>query len=234
MILLLIATFLFAYQAKVEPIEIYNISAKTNADVIFVQKEGSYINGTFLKQDSKQEEIDLKKIINQIAITKDKINLQKEIVAKKEEIYKRFKRLKTKSLEEKNLKFYDYANAKMQLLNLKNELNSLIATKEKLQDIIEKKSLKAKGYLYKLFVKKGEFAPAGKIVAQIADISKQKVTIYIPINQKIPNKIKIKNHIFTLYKKITIPDSTYITSYKVEYIGDGLKFGEIVTIKLKD
>jgi len=72
-------------------------------------------------------------------------------------------------------------------------------------------------------------------VARGYDISKQKLYIYVPIDKidSIKNKkvyINKKRSNFKIYKIWKIPDDKYITSYKVELIGKGLKFGDIVNV----
>jgi len=235
---MLIGVFLFGYSAKVEPFDKFNIKASVGGKVIEANKdlEAKDVNEVIIKLDDTTEKIDIKNIQNQINILKEEIKNQEEIVKRKFETYKRYQKLKTKSLEEKNLKFYDYMAAKNQLLNLKSQLSNLIANKNKLKDIINKKNIKANGYIEKIFVNKGDYVAPGALVAVVDNIKKQKITIYVPISEDIKNKsvyINGKKSNFKIYKVWRVPDSEYITSYKVEIVGKGLKLSEIVKIDLK-
>ena len=240
-LIIFIAVMLFGYSARVEPFDAYNIKASVGGKVIktFKNLENKNLkNALIIKLDDKQELIELKNIKNQIEILKQKIKNQLEIIKRKKSIYERYKNLKTKSIEAKNMKFYDYINAKNQLLSLKSSLSSLIANKEKLEDIIDKKNIKYTGYLSEIMVSKDDYAAPGMIVAKGYDINRQKLYIYVPINKidTIKNKkVYINNKLsnFKIYKIWIVPDSKYITSYKVELVGNGLKFGDIVEVKFK-
>jgi len=240
-LIIFIAILLFGYSARVEPFDTYNIKASVGGKVIKTYKNlenENLKNALIIKLDDKQELIELKNIKNQIEILKQKIKNQKEIVKRKKSIYERYKNLKTKSLETKNMKFYDYINAKNQLLTLQSTLGNLIANKEKLQDIINKKNIKYTGYLSEITVSKDNYVAPGMIVAKGYDIKRQKLYIYVPINKidTIKNKkVYINNKLsnFKIYKIWIVPDSRYITSYKVELIGNGLKFGDIVDVEFK-
>jgi len=240
-LIIFIAVVLFGYSARVEPFDAYNIKASVGGRVVETYKnlENKNIkNALIIKLDDKQELIELENIKKQIEILKKKIENQKEIVKRKKSIYEKYKNLKTKSLETKNMKFYDYINAENQLLSLKSSLSSLIANKEKLQDIINKKNIKYTGYLSEITVSKNDYAAPGMTVAKGYDISRQKLYIYVPINKidTIKNKkVYINNKLsnFKIYKTWIVPDSKYITSYKVELVGSGLKFGDIVDVEFK-
>ena len=239
-ILILFVGVLFAYEAQVQPFEKYNITSSVAGKVIESkkEKEANIYNGVIVKIDQVQDLIDLKNINSQIELTKKEIDNQKKVVKRKFDIYKKYESLKTKSEEAKNLKFYDYIAAKNQLISLNSKLNDLISKRDKLKDTIDKKNIKVSGYIEAVLVKKGEYVAPGKIIAVVDDISKQKLTIYVPINEieNIKNKkIYINGKIgsFKIYKIWKVPDSKYITSYKVELVGKGLKIGEIVKIELK-
>ena len=125
-----------------------------------------------------------------------------------------------------------------QLINLKSQYNNTLANIKKIEDIISKKSIKANGYVFKICVKKDDYVNLGSLIANVYDVSKQKLTIYIPIEEieNIKNKkiyINGKKSNFTIYKIWDVTDDKFITSYKVELVGSGLKFGEIVDIELK-
>jgi len=239
--IIFLAVLLFGYYARVEPFDTYNIKASVGGEVVATYKnlENRNLNNDLIvKLDDKQDKIQLNNTINQIEILKNEIKNQAEVVKRKKSIYERYKNLKTKSVEAKNLKFYDYINAKNQLLNLKSQLSNLIATRDKLKDIIDKKNIRYTGYLSEISVSKDDYVAPGMLVAKGYDISKQKLYIYVPIDKisSIKNKkvyINKKPGNFKIYKIWKVPDSKYITSYKVELIGSGLRFGDIVDVELK-
>ena len=236
-----IAVILFGYEAKVEPIATFHIKSSVNGEVIFTNKnlESKNIkNELIIKINDIVEVADLKNVKNQIKILKEEIKNQEEVVRKKKELYEKYKKLSSKSQEQKDLKFYDYINAKNQLLNLKTQLSSLLAQEVKLKDLINRKNIKFSGYLYSILVEKGDYVSVGRDIALGYDLSKQKLEIYIPIdkineiqNKKIYINGKISN--FKISKIYKVTDPKYITSYKVELVGNGLKFGDVVKVELK-
>ena len=239
--LIVVTIFLFGYKSKVEPFEIYNIKAVVNGKVVMVNKDleaTSVKDKLIVKIDDTDNKIDLENLQRQLELLKEQINNQKLIVKRKEDIYKRYEKLKTRSQTEKDSKFFDYISSLNQLINLKSQYSNTLANIKKIKDIISKKSIRANGYLFKIYVKKDDYVNLGSLIANVYDISKQKLTIYIPINQikNIKNKkiyINTKESNFKIYKIWNVTDDKFVTSYKVELIGNGLKFGEIVDIELK-
>jgi len=239
--LIITTIFLFGYQTKVEPFEVYNIKAVANGKVVMANKdlEATNIkNKLIVKIDDIDNKIDLENLQNQLELLKKQINNQEVVVQRKKGIYERYKNLKTRSQTEKDLKFFDYISSLNQLINLKSQYSNTLANIKKIKDIINKKSIKADGYVFKIYVKKGDYVNLGSLIANIYDISKQKLTIYIPIEElkDIKNKkvyINGKESNFKIYKIWNVTDDKFVTSYKVELVGKGLKFGEIVKIELK-
>ena len=114
-LLLFFSVFLLAYEAKVEPVHTYHIKAAVNGLVVKSAKnyEGKEIsNKLIVKLDDTVEKSELKNIENQIEFLKEQIKNQEEIVKRKKELYERYKKLKSKSLEQKDMKFFDYISAK--------------------------------------------------------------------------------------------------------------------------
>ncbi len=237
-LLILAGVFLFGYTARVLPFETYNIKANAGGEVVKTCKnlEAKNIkNRLIVKLDDNQERIELNNTISQINILTEEIKNQKEIVKLKKDTYNRYKKLSTKSKDEKNMKYYDFIGAENQLLALKSNLSNLISQKNKLLDIINRKNIKFSGYLSEITVSKDGYAAPGMIIAKGFDISKEKLYIYVPVDntENINNKkVYINNKIskFKIYKIWKTPDSKYITSYKVELTGRGLKFGNVVNV----
>jgi len=233
--------FAYTFMAKVEPYEIYNIKSSVSGSVVFVNKElesKNVKNKLLVKIDDIKDKINFQNIKQQIKLLNQEIINQQQVVKRKKELYLKYKKLKTKSIEQKNQKFYDYINAYNQLLNLKNQLANLVAQKKSLEDTINKKNIKVSGYVYKIYVNKGDFVNPGSLIAKIEDISKQKLTIYVPLSLK--KVIKTKNIFindkksnFKVNKIFNDTDEKYVTSYKVELVGSGLNLGEVVKIEIK-
>ena len=239
--IIFLAVILFSYEGQVLPFEEYDIKADVSGKVVktFKNLENSNLtNSLIIKLDDSDEKIDLKNIENQIEILKAEINNQKEVVKRKRELYLRYENLKTKSFESKSLKFYDYINAKNQLLNLKSNLSNLIAKRDKLKDLIKKKNIRYSGYLSEILVSTQDYVTPGRLIAKGYDLSKEKIYIYIPIDkvEKIKSKqvyINGKKSNFKISKIWKVNDSKYVTSYKVELVGKGLKIGDIVKVDFK-
>lgn len=238
--ILLSAIVLFAFNARVEPFDVFLIKSSVAGSVTAIKKEveAKEYKGIIVKIDDKQEQIELKNLKTQAKFLKEEIKNQELIVKRKYDTYKRYEELKTKSLDEKNIKFYDYISAKNQLINLKTQLNNTLSSIEKLKDTINKKNIIVNGYINKILVNKGDYIAPGTPIVEVDDIKKQKLVIYVPIDEieNIKNKkiyINNKPSNFRVYKVWVVPDSKYITSYKVELIGSGLKLGEIVKVSFK-
>ncbi|GAB6044975.1 hypothetical protein JCM11957_05730 [Caminibacter profundus] len=238
--ILLGAIVLFAFNARVEPFDVFLIKSSVAGSVTAIKKEveAKEYKGIIVKIDDKQEQIELKNLKTQAKFLKEEIKNQELIVKRKYDTYKRYEELKTKSLDEKNIKFYDYISAKNQLINLKTQLNNTLSSIEKLKDTINKKNIIVNGYINKILVNKGDYIAPGTPIVEVDDIKKQKLVIYVPIDEieNIKNKkiyINNKPSNFRVYKVWVVPDSKYITSYKVELIGSGLKLGEIVKVSFK-
>ncbi|WP_456488138.1 hypothetical protein [Caminibacter pacificus] len=241
LLFLLSVVLLFGYDAKVEPYEVYKIKAPQSGEVLVSNKnlESKFVtNKLIVKIDDTKDKINLQNLKNQIAFLKEEIKNQEQIVKRKKSIYERYKNLKTKSQEQKDLKFYDYMGALNQLLNMKSQLSNLQAQEKTTLDNINKKNIKVTGYVNKIYVTAGDYVNPGVLVAEVDDTTKQKLTIYVPIDKidSILNKdvyINGKLSDFKIEKVWSLPDSKYITSYRVDLVGKGLRFGDIVKVEFK-
>jgi len=105
------------------PFDEFNIKAAVNGKVVatFKNLEAKNIkNQLIVKLDSKAEEIDLNNTLKEINILKKEIHNQEQIVKRKKNTFLRYEKIKSKSIEEKNMKFYDYMASFNQLLTLKS------------------------------------------------------------------------------------------------------------------
>ena len=238
---LLVSSLLFGYYGKVEPYQTYNIKADISGKVVEVNKsaEGSFYKGIVIKIDDYQNKIDLKNSKIQLKNFENILKSQKEILKRKKRIYEVYKTLKTKSQLDKDLKFYDYQNSIITLNQTKNTISNLKAQILKLEDTISKKSISFKNYIYAIQINKGDYINLSAPIATTMDLSKLKIEIYVPIdkigsikNKKIYINDKISN--FKVNKIYKVADSKYVTSYKVEIIGQYPKVSDIVKVEFKD
>jgi hypothetical protein len=251
----MLSTFLFSYYGKVEPLDTYTLKSNVNGKVISINSnlEGKTVNNKIVVNvDTFNDKIDLnslktqkKSISNQIEFYKNILNEQNSILKIKQDNYEVYKQLKTKSKTEKDLKLLDFISAKISinqtkitLSNLQNQLSSINSNIKKLEKTILDKEIKVDGYLYKLLIDKDDYISYGSPVATVMDISKTKISIFIPINEieKIKNKavyINDKKSNFTISKIFKVADEKYVTSYKIEIIGNYDKISDVVKVEFK-
>ncbi len=244
------------YYAKLEPVEIYKIKSQVSGAVV---KSDIFLEGSFLKSrvvvaiDDKTDRKNLQTSLKKLEILKNLLEIDRQNLKNAEQSYKiklqnynRIKNLKTKSRFEKDNQLLlvisasnQLLNAKQALFNLKSQIDDLEYKIFLLKDTISKKSILVKdGYLYKLYVKKGDFVAPGTPLMDIADTSKAKATIYISYDdfKNLDKKElyidgKKSNEKIKVWK---IADTTNISSYKAEIILPKPKiFSKVVKIELK-
>ena len=245
------------YYSKVEPYEIFNISSNVSGQVTFADenREGKVL-GTkaYIKIDDKLDRIELNNVKKKIVLLKNTLKLNKEmqknyeeILVKKQKNYDNIKKLKTKSVIEKDRELFDLISTQNTLLstakevdNLRVQINDLNLRSEQLKKSIADKSLSAKGHvLYTLNVKKGQVVNPGMLLSQVADISKAKLTIYLNAKdmREAKSKMLYLNGEKTEYKISRlweIADSVHLSSYKAEIIIKAPKyFSELMKVELK-
>ena len=120
-------------------------------------------------------------------------------------------------------------------------MSDLKLKKARLIRNIDDKSLTAKNFvLYSILVQPGNVVGIGAPLAQIADVSKAKLTIYLDdedlLNPK--NKVIYIDGVKTTYKisrVLNISDTKNISKYMAQIIIDSPKvFSKVVKIELKD
>ncbi|WP_373070114.1 HlyD family efflux transporter periplasmic adaptor subunit [Sulfurimonas sp.] len=259
-ILLLPMTFLFAseYYAKVEPVEIRDISSNVSGLVISADEKNlgkTLSSESYIKIDSELDEKELKYIKSKLEYLQNTVVANEEIVknlesslVRKRTNYKRVEGLKIKSQVEKDKEYYDLINSENQLLSTQKEIQSLKVqiTDLKLREAVLKRSvsdknLKANGFvLYELNVKPGQVVNLSTPLAKVADISKAKLTIYLNRDDLsgAQNKVVYINEKKTEYKisrVVNIADSKNISKYMAQIIIDSPNvFSNLVKIELKD
>ena len=238
--LLLSISLVFGFYAKVEPFETYNIKSDVTGKVIEVNRdcETHKCQDIVIKIDDYQNRIDLKNLKNQLKNFENILVSQKKMLNRKKRVYDIYKTLKTKSQSDKDIKFYDYQNSLIAINQTENTISNLKAQIAKLEDTISKKSIRLNNYIYKIFVKKGDFVNFASLLATTMDIDKVKMDIFIPIDKidSIKNrKIYINGKVsdFKIDKIYRVADEKYITSYKVEIVGKYPKISEIVKVEFR-
>ena len=256
--LLLIPFALLAkvHTAKVEPYEIYTYKAAATGQVVksMIEKEGKEVKDMVLvklddsldqaKLDSLRKK--LQALRKTIAITKENIRNAQRIASIKKRNYDRIKNLKSKSLSEKERKLWEFLSARGTLLSLQEKLQNLLSQKADMEysvaavkDTIDKKSMKLSGYVYKIYVKKGDFAAMGAPLVDIADVSRAKAIIYLTPQEiegieskRIYIDGKPSKARFEVIEKITDPN--YITQYRAKLLLPRPKiFGKFIKVEIK-
>ncbi len=261
---LLLLVFLFSiasskvYYSKVEPYELRDISSNVSGLIIKIDEDKI---GKVLSDDSYIEidtELDnkeyvyttqkLKYISNTLISSKNILKNMKLSLIKKRENYKKIKNLKIKSLIEKDKEFHDLINSENLYLNTKKEIDNLkvqisdlkfkiIYLKRKIKD----KNLIAKGFvLYSIKVKVGQVVGISTPLAQVADISKAKLTIYLDPSDVLNADKKIiyideKKTKYKISRTLNIADSINISKYMAQIIIESPSiFSRLVKVELRD
>lgn len=246
------------YYAKVEPLELRNISSNVSGLVTFTadSKVGQKLSSRpYIKIDSKLTKIELHTVEQKIKYVKNTLQSTQKILKnlklsleKKRENYKKIESLSVKSRLEKDKEFYDLMGSENSYLNTQKEINSLkiqqvdLELREhQLKRTLKDKSLSAKGLiLYSIRVKVGQVVTIATPLAQVADISHGRLIIYLDYEdvKNIEKKVVYIDGKKTLYKVsriVPIADSTNISRYRAEVIIDAPKiFSQLVKVELKD
>lgn len=258
-IMIFLSSFLFSkvYYSKVEPYEIRNISSNVAGLVLYIDeaKIGNKLTtDSYIKIDSQLDEKELKYIkeklvyLNTTVKTNKKVlNNLKALLKRKRLNYEKIKSLNIKSIVEKDREFYDLINSENQLLstmkevdNLNVQIADLKLRKAHLERSVLDKNFKAEGFmLYSLLVRPGQVVGVSTPLAQVADVSRAKLTLFLDEVDVI--EVKKKNvyidGVLTSYKVsriLNIADSKNISKYKAEIIINPPKvFSKLVKIELK-
>lgn len=245
------------YYSKAEPYRFYTLQANVPGLIFFADEdvEGKVLskkNFIIIDDELDQKELDLLK--------QKKRNLQKSLelnqkmsknlsnmIERKNRNYERIKNLPIKSNIEKDKEFFDLSTTQNQQLStlekietIHSQLNDTRLRLIQLQRSIQDKHISAEGMvLYKLHVKKGQVVAMGMSLAEIADISKAKLTIFLNKDEieDVRSKTIYLNDKPTNYEidKIwPLSDTEHISSYKTEIVIDAPKqFSQLYKIEFK-
>ena len=245
------------YYSKAEPYRFYTLQANVSGLIV---KSDESLEGRILNKDAFiriDDELDYKEIR---LLRAKKVNLQKSLelnkkmaenlalmIARKNENYKRIKDLPIKSTVEKDKEFFDLSTTQNlelstleKLETIASQLNDTQLRLEQLKRSIYDKHIKAhKMVLYKLHVKKGQVVSPGMSLAEVADVSQAKLTIFLNANELegVKEKTIYLNAKETKYKidKIwPLSDAEHISSYKTEILIKAPKqFSQLYKIEFK-
>jgi multidrug resistance efflux pump len=250
--------FAKVHYAKVEPYETVTLKSAVSAQVTQakVELEGTTIkNNIIIKLDDKLNKIKLKSDRDALVLIKNMLKINRQnlkslslSLQRQEDYYHRISNISSVSITQKDKAFYSYINAKTQYLSTKEKIESLKKQKldliysiERLKDSISKKTIILKNrFLYKLLVHKGDFVNMSMPLAQIKDLSRAKLTLFLEDDelQDIKSKKIYINDKPTNYKidKIwSVADDKFISSYRAEIVIPKPKynFSKLLKVELR-
>jgi hypothetical protein len=246
------------YYAKVEPYEIRTVASNVSGLVVFAdeKREGKRLgSGAYIRIDDELDRVELEKTRSKISLLENAIVLNREmavnyrrIIEKKAANYERVQALKMRSQVEKDREFYDFVATQNQLLalqkeseNMKIQVNDLQVRQRRLERSIADKSLRAPGYvLYALLVKEEQVVTPGTPLAQIADVSKARLTLYLNAGDReraMDRTIYLdgKKSPYRVERLWNITDAKQLSSYRAEIIIDAPEqFSRLVKVEFRD
>lgn len=219
--------FAQSYMAKVEPYEDYTLYAQTSGAINYAdtRDETQVVSKILIKLDDIVEQDNLKLYKEQLGLYNEKLKLFKTN-------YQKFLKISGKSQYDKDEKYYDILDLKVSISNLKLTISNL-------QDTINKKSLHVKNkYIKEIKVNVGDYVATGSELANIYDISKSKLIVYVSGDDyvNIKNKqvlINDKENIAQLEKVDLTVDESYVSAHKITLILNDKDFGKIVKVEFK-
>ncbi len=260
LLFLLLPLFLFAnvHYSKIEPYESIILKSSVSALVIDVNLdfEGSMVEDErIIYLDDTLDKINLDASLKSIELLQKMLNINHRIsksfkgtVERQEGYYKRISKLNTASKTQKDNAYSSFIAAKTQYLNTDEKIVNLekqiLEIKYKvaqLKDSILKKSIILKDkYLSKLIVKKGDFVNFGSPLAQIEDLSRAKLVLFLDSEELKNIKEKSiyldgKKTNYKIAKIWKVADEKFISSYRAEiYISAPKKyFSKLMKVEIK-
>lgn len=245
------------HYAKVEAYETITLKSAVSAQVTqaSIDLEGTTVNGSIVKLDDKLDKVKLsssqrsvKLIQSMIQTNQTILNALKKSLDRQKAYHLRIEEIASASKTQKDNAFYAYTNAKTQYFSTKEKIDSLKKQKldldyeiARLKDSIAKKNIKLSNkFLYKLMVNKGDFVTMGTPLAQIKDLSKGKLILFLEESELKELKSKTiyiddKASKFKITKVWKVADEKYISSYRTEItIGNPEgRFSKLLKIEFK-
>ncbi|BAF71545.1 HlyD family efflux transporter periplasmic adaptor subunit [Sulfurovum sp. NBC37-1] len=256
----LLPLFMFAkmHYAKVEPYESVVLKSAVSGLVLEadLDAEGTMVEDRrVIHLDDVMDNINLKDSQKSVQLLEQMISINQDIagslsstVKRQEGYYQRISKLSTASKTQKDTAYNSYTSAKTQYLSTREKIVSLekqlIDTKYKvalLSDTIGKKSIVLKKkYLYKLMVREGDFVNPGTPLAEVQDISKAKLVLFLEPEELKDLKSRTvyidgKKTAYRINKVWNVADEKFISSYRAEiYIpAPKERFSKLLKVELK-
>ncbi|RLA70058.1 MAG: HlyD family secretion protein [Epsilonproteobacteria bacterium] len=246
------------YYAKVKPYETLTIASNVSGIILFAdeENEGKELGRKpYIQIDDELDQVELGQVVNKITLLEGSLKLNEKMarnyeamLEKKQRNYDNIKSLKIKSTIEKDREFYDLISTQNQFIstekeiqNLKTQINDLHLRQAQLKRSIKDKSLSAEGYvLYKLIVKEGQVVNPASPLAEIANVRRAKLTLYLTSQDMkgAENKTVYINGEKSPYKidrLWKIADAQHLSSYRAEIIIDAPEyFSSLLKVELKN
>jgi len=257
---LFFSTLLIAaeHYARVEPVERTTIKASAAGQVLEadLSLEGRMVRDALVvRLDDRLDRKDLEHSRQTLTLLRKNLELTRKMLPglegtwrRQEGYFHRLKDLATASQTQKDQAYQamvaaqnQYLSTRQQVLNLQRsilEMEQKIAT---LEDRIAKKNLRLNNrYLYRLMVRKGEFAGIGTPLAMVDDLSRAKLVVYLSADElgnldKLNLWLNGKKSELKFSKIWRETDETHLSSYRAEIeLPAGLyPFSSLVKVELK-
>ena len=232
LLLILSPLLLFAkvHYAKVEPFDSVILKSAVSALVMDVdlKAEGSVVDQKrVIYLDDRLDQINLE-------TSNENLLIIHETLKRQESYFQRIDKLKTTSTAQKDNAFLSFASSKTQYLEMQYKVAQL-------EDSISKKSIVLNNkYLYKLMVRKGDFVNPGTALAEVHDVTKSKLVLFLEPEEldNIDEKSIYLNGEKTEYKvnKVwQVADEKFISSYRAEIYMPTPKglFSKLIKVEIK-
>jgi len=246
------------YYAKVEPYQTITLKSAVSAKVLSVDLEAEgemvgdreiiHLDDTVDRADLNSSKQSLIILNSSLEINREMLNSLKKSLNRQKGYYQRMNRLKTASTTQKDNAFNSFVSAQNQYLSTKDKIESIkrqildMTLKiTRLEDIISKKSIRVKEqYLYKLYLRAGDYVNPNSPLAIVQDHSKAKLILFIEPSEL--DNIKMKNIYidgevtnYRVNKVWNSADERYISSYRVEiYVDTPIgRFSKLVKVEFK-
>ncbi|MDD2779919.1 HlyD family secretion protein [Sulfuricurvum sp.] len=245
------------YYAKAEPYEILNVTSNVSAEVLYTDSasQGKVLGKkSYIVMDDKLDKVELQSVESKINALQKTLEHNRQmgenyqqIIEMKQANFDRIKELKIKSAVEKDREYFDLINSRNSLLSIQKEIESLNISlgdlklrRSQLQKSIVDKHLSAPGYvLYQLSIKPSAFVNPGTPLAQIADVRKAKLTVYLSASEvsEVQHKKIYLNGVKSPYKidrLWKIADASKLSSYRAEIlIVPPAQFSQLIKVEFK-
>jgi len=260
LVLLLIPMMMFSrvHYAKVEPYENIILKSAVSAQVIEVRREleGKIVESDMIIQlDSQLNERELESnrnslelIDNMISTNQTILDSIQESLSRQENYYYKISALGSIPKRKKDSAFYSYISSKTQYFSTQEKIENLNKQQidirynmQKLEDQISKKSIFVNNkFIYKLLVNEGDFVNMGTALAQLKDLSRAKLVLFLTGKElkNIASKtiyINGKKTDYQISKQWRVADEKFISAYRTEIIIDNTeyKFSKLVKVEFK-